>query len=77
ASTPRARAARPTAAAKSAPAGKGRAARKTAAPRAAAAAARGGFATRIAEFADASLGGKRTSTRSKHAPAKGKRGSKR
>lgn len=77
ASTPRARAARPTAAAKSAPAGKGRAARKTAAPRAPAAAARGGFATRIAEFADASLGGKRTSTRSKHAPAKGKRGSKR
>lgn len=45
-------------------------------PRRAAAAASGGFATRIAQFADASLGGKRKARGDKAAPAKSSRGAK-
>jgi len=51
-------------------------AKKAASRRAAAAVAPGGFATRIAQFADASLGGKRKARKSDAAPAKGKRGKK-
>lgn len=50
--------------------------KKTSPRRAAAAVAPGGFATRIAQFADASLGGKRKARNSDAAPAKGKRGKK-
>ncbi|MBZ0222551.1 MAG: class III poly(R)-hydroxyalkanoic acid synthase subunit PhaE [Dokdonella sp.] len=59
--------------AKTAPA---RVAPEKAAPRRAAAAASGGFATRIAQFADASLGGKRKARGNKAAPAKSSRGAK-
>ena len=68
--SPRAAADSPTPAARKAP-------RKAPPPRSAAAATGGGFATRIAQFADASLGGKRKSTKTTRAPASGKRGSKR
>jgi len=51
--------------------------RKKSAPRrAAAAVAPSGFATRIAQFADASLGGKRNARKSDAAPAKAKHGKK-
>ncbi len=51
-------------------------AKKAAPRRAAAAVAPGGFATRIAQFADASLGGKRKARTPDAAPAKAKRGKK-
>jgi len=56
------------------PGAKRAATKKKAAPRrAAAAVAPGGFATRIAQFADASLGGKRKARKPEAAPAKAKR----
>jgi len=73
---PRKRAA-PRRASTSEPRAKRPAAKKKAAPRrAAAAVAPGGFATRIAQFADASLGGKRKARTSDAAPAKARRGKK-
>lgn len=68
--------ARRSAAAKPARPARGRGKKKTAAKRATAATATGGFASRIARFADASLGTKRKPAPATTAPARGKRGNK-
>jgi len=67
---PRKRSAPPRRAATSETPAKRPAAKKAAPPRAAAAVAPSGFATRIAQFADASLGGKRKTRKTDAAPAK-------
>lgn len=65
-----------TDAARPKPAPKRASTKKVASRRAAAAVAPGGFATRIAQFADASLGGKRKARKPDAAPVKAKRGKK-